>query len=324
MGKQRMRPVDGGFAFGQKTRIGTGVFLFRRHPGAGGIPFQEETPGITAGKKTVRLPGDRVPLAKVGTVDPAVRIGIVAEETSGKRGATADGFVGRRGEAHHVGAFGRVIEIDFMDFIGIGIFNRQRTRLQIAGHDAFSVREVPVEESLAACYDRFFVLLLDRPDRPSRAFVEFEPACGVVPAMSVDLPVEVAIDVAATVDAFVVRQHGLHGPRVGLQADNLAGSAADTEIDPSRIVGRNRTRVLPPVLLVDVAVVPEGIGTGIVTRNAAIRVGGRPDAAVIVFGHAHGHLRHGLVAERKRPFDGVEGQEVAVKMGAEKVAAGEN
>ena len=80
---------------------------------------------------------------------------------------------------------------------------------------------------------------------------------------------------------------------------------------------------MPPVLFVDVSIIPERAGPGIVTKNAAVRMGGRPDPAVVVLGHPHRHLRYGLVVECKRPLSGIEGKEVAVKMGTEEVAAGE-
>ena len=182
-----------------------GVVLVGRDPGTGRVPFQQETARVASREKPVRLPGNGVPLAVVGAVNPVVVFRIVPEETRGKSGAPTNGVVRSRGKAHHVGALGGVVEVDVADLAGFGILHGQGAVGQVARRDALAVRKVPVEESLATRDNRFFVLLFKNPDGASHALIKFKPVRVTVAGMPVYLTVQVAVDVAAPVDAFAFR-----------------------------------------------------------------------------------------------------------------------
>ena len=75
------------------------------------------------------------------------------------------------------------------------------------------------------------------------------------------------------------------------------------------------------VLLIDVAVVPKLARRRIERHNAALRIGDRPDQAIVVLGHAHSHLASRFVKERELPLGRIEFDKMAVEVRVELIAA---
>src|SRR5690606_18986234 len=114
------------------------------------------------------------------------------------------------------------------------------------------------------------------------------------------------------------------GIGVAIEADDVAPGHADAEIDPAGVIGGDIALILSPILRVDMAVVRELARLRVEGYDAALRIGHRTDDAVVVFGHAHGHLWRGLAVEGEGPLRRVEFAEVAVEMGIVTVPAGED
>src|SRR4029453_18353933 len=89
--------------------------------------------------------------------------------------------------------------------------------------------------------------------------VEFVPWLGSsARGLAVDLPIHIAIDICHSRPfSFRFAQHrrSLAGRR--FEGDDLRRGISQAEIDPSRVIGYNMSRVLRPGLLVDVAVILE-------------------------------------------------------------------
>ena len=145
-------------------------------------------------KKHVAFSGDGIPLPQRGTVDPTVGLRIEAEKVHGEGGASADRVVRSRCHAHDVGAFAGVVERDFAGLAGTGVFNGKGTLDQAASDHSFAVGKIGVEQTLAACNDRFFTSVLNPADIRTGTAVKFHPPIlGTTAGMPVDPPVQVTV-----------------------------------------------------------------------------------------------------------------------------------
>ena len=294
MGEQAVGSVDVGLALSVEAGIGVGIALLGLDPRPRGIPLQEKAVRVPSHEEAVTFSGHGVPLAVGVPVDPFVCFRVVAEEAHGECGPAADRAVRRGGHPHQVRTLARVVEAQFTGFPGLRVFDNEKAVDEVAGLQRLAVREVAMEQSLATGNDRLLLSLFESPNRLPFALVEFQP---VIPRSrsSVHLAVQIAIHDRASLDAFLLREQrrGLAAFRV--QRNDLAGRVTDREVDPARIVRRDGALVLPPVLVIQVAIVPELTGLRVERDDPAVRVRGGPDDPAIILRHAHGHLRRSLL-----------------------------
>ena len=260
-----------------------------------------------------------------GSVGPGIGFGIKAEETHREGGAAADGAVRCRGKAHHVGTFARIGELRLGLRAGGRVFNDQNPVDQVAALKALAIREVLMEEALCGCDDGLCVLLAPLPDLFPITAVEFVPTVLRVQARgAVDLTVEIPVHVRVGLASLPLGENGPRLAALGVQNDDLAGGAAHAKVDPAPVIGSDAARVLSPILEVHVSVVSQFAGGWIIADHATVRIRGGPDASGVILGHAHRHLRLGLLREGEGAGDGVELAEMAVEVRVEPVSAGQD
>jgi hypothetical protein len=221
-----------------------------------------------------------------------------------------------------VGAFARIVEVPFRDLLCLRILHNEDALHEVAPPESPAVGEITVEQGLTPGDYGLLPFPLDPSDLLPLAPVEFVPVlvCSA-DRETIDLPVHVTVHLRAPLDAFGLPEHRPGLAASGVKGDDLTGRVAHPKVDPSGGVGGDGALVLHPVLLVHVPVVPERTAPGVERYHAAIRIRDRPDEAIVVLGHAHGHPRCGLVNEGECPLLGVKLHEVVVEMGVEFVVA---
>jgi hypothetical protein len=194
----------------------------------------------------------------------------------------------------------------------------------VARQRAFAAGKVWMKQRLARGDNLLGSRLFVGPDFSALAPVKFNPAIrGIAGGVSVHPAIEIAIDGGVALTAF---GRGEEVPRLcrrRIEDRDLAGGAADADVDPARVVHGDAAGILQPVLPIERTVVLENARLRVERCQAAVRIRGRPDRAVVGFGQAHRHLRCRPVEKRERPFHRIEFAEVAAKVGVVFVAAGE-
>ena len=94
---------------------------------------------------------------------------------------------------------------------------------------------------------------------------------------------------AGAFGALVFRKHFHLFPVFRVIGDQLRPGVADSEIEPSGVIRRDGPVILRPALLAQRAEVPEPAGFRVESDQPAVRVGDRPDRAVVGLRHRHAH-----------------------------------
>ena len=312
------RADDGRRAPGEHAGVAVLAALHGVDPRCGRVPLEQVAPGIRAHEELVALTPHGVPLPEGRVPHPRVAPRIVAEEPHREGTAAADGAARRSGHAHHVRPFALVVETDRLLSLRLGVFDHEDPLQQVKVPDAAAVGKRRVKEALAPGHQPPLGELRARVDARGLALVEHEPVVGCrAIGLAVDLAVRARENRGRAVPALALRHErdGLARPRI--EGDDLARGAAHAEVNPAGVVGGDGPRILRPVLLVEVPVVVELAGLRIKAHQPALRIGGGPDHAVLILGHAHGHLRGGLATDSEGPPDRVEFHEVAAEVAVE-------
>ena len=179
-----------------------------------------------------------------------------------------------------------------------------------------------MHQALAAGNDHFGVPLRGHRNPFGLAPIQ------LIPLIAAIVPVYLAVHVARyrcrAPHPVFLRNNGFAFAADRIERNDLARGIADAEIDPARVIGGNAARILPPVLFVNPAIIPQLTGLGVVANHAAVRIGDRPDAPGIVLGHAHGHLRFGFRLEGEGTRRGIVFGKMAGEMCVEAIAGRQN
>jgi len=323
MHQQAGRPHQGRARVGvDQLRVALRVLRVSRHPGAARVPLQQTAAGVHADVVAVVARRHRVPLAQAGEVLPGIGGRVVAEEAHREGRATGDGAIGGRGHAHEVSPLAGVVEGDLLGLAGGRVLDHQASPREVADAQDLAIREGAVEEALRLRDVGLRAAFRRRLEAAGLATVQLDPRVVLAArGLAVDLAVLVTHHHRVGLLALGLLED--RGGRAGLriQRDDLAGGAAGADVHPAGVVGGNGARVLRPVLFEDVPVVAELLRGRVVRDHAALRVARRPDHALVVFGHAHGHLRCRLADEGELAGGGVILDEVVAEVRVEAVLA---
>src|SRR5262249_21884334 len=129
-----------------------------------------------------------------------------------------------------------------------GVFHDEGALDEVEGAEALAVRELAVEEALAARDHGHGVRVLVLADARRLALVADVPVLlGAAHGLPVDLAVRVAVDDRVAVAALLLghQRRGFAVARIA--GDDLAARAADAAVDPAGVVDGHRARVFRPV-----------------------------------------------------------------------------
>ncbi len=128
--------------------------------------------------------------------------------------------------------------------------------------------------------------------------MQFKPvALFALQRLTVDFPVGCPKDERHPLPSLAFTNHRLDFACFRIESEDVAAGVTDGEVNPTRIVNGDGAGILRPILFVDMPEVFELARFRVVSGDATLRVSCRPNYAIVVFRHAHRHLRDSFADE---------------------------